>query len=64
LGVLRCEGDTNMDRVVDVDDLNNILASWGQVVPAGTLPDLSGDGLVNVTDLNRVLSNWGTDCLK
>jgi len=64
LGVLRCDGDTNMDRIVDVDDLNNVLGAWGQVVPVGVLPDLSADGVINVNDLNRVLSNWGVNCLK
>lgn len=64
LGVLRCEGDTNMDRKVDVDDLNLILAAWNTTPPPGTLPDLTGDGIVNVSDLNRVLSNWANDCLE
>lgn len=63
LGVLRCDGDANSDRRVDIDDLNMILASWGQSVPAGQLPDFNADGVVNITDLNRVLAFWGADCL-
>lgn len=63
LGVQRCEGDTNADRIVNIDDLNAILALWGQSVPPGQLPDFNADGSVNVTDLNRVLAFWGTDCL-
>lgn len=63
LGVLRCEGDTNADRRIDVDDLNAVLGAWAQTVPAGQGPDLNGDGVVNVTDLNRVLAFWGEDCL-
>jgi len=55
-------GDLNHDGFVGQDDLNIVLANWGQAVDAGAmlLGDSSGDGLVGQDDLNVVLANWGT----
>jgi len=55
-------GDLNHDGFVGQDDLNAVLANWGQDVAAGQmlLGDSSGDGLVGQDDLNVVLANWGS----
>lgn len=58
-----CDGDTNGDMMVDVDDLNAILSAWGDNVGIGSQLDLAGmDGVVNVDDLNVVLGHWDAGC--
>lgn len=54
-----CEGDANGDNVVDLADLNIVLANFGQTTSEG---DLNGDGEVNLSDLNLVLANFGESC--
>ena len=52
-------GDINNDGVVDVYDLNLLLAAWGQTGPPGWIPaDINGDGIVNIEDLSIMLANW------
>ncbi|MCA9306117.1 MAG: delta-60 repeat domain-containing protein [Phycisphaerales bacterium] len=63
-----CRGDIagpggTPDGVVNVEDLNAILAVWGMNVGVGSPPDIAGDdGVVNADDLNVVLSSWGSVC--
>lgn len=61
LTTLSEEGDANYDGFVGVEDLDILLANWGDSVRAGSVleGDLTGDGLVNQDDLNLVLANWG-----
>ncbi len=54
-----CDGDVNGDSLVDVDDLNIILANWGHSLAVG---DLTLNGVVDVDDLNLVLSGFGKLC--
>lgn len=59
-----CYGDTNWNGSVDVEDLLNVLSSWGTTgeFGDGDSADISNsDGLldVNVVDLLAVLANWG-----
>ena len=62
-----CEGDTNGDGDVNVDDLNNIILDWGTDGSAngGDVSDNTGagdpDGIVDVGDLVAVITAWG-DC--
>lgn len=49
-------GDANGDGVVDLDDLNLILSSFGL---QGSDGDLNDDGLINLDDLNILLQNFG-----
>ena len=49
--------DFNSDGFVNVTDLLQLLASWGDC--AGCPTDVNSDGFVNVTDLLTLLSNWG-----
>jgi hypothetical protein len=51
-----CPADINGDSIVNVNDLLEVVGSWGEEnVPA----DINGDGDVNVTDLLLVVSMWG-----
>ncbi|MFI4860861.1 MAG: aspartyl protease family protein [Phycisphaerales bacterium JB063] len=61
LNALHEEGDANLDDFVGAEDLDIILAHWGQSVRAGSVleGDLTGDGLVNQADLDVVLANFG-----
>lgn len=54
-------GDLTGDGYVGVQDLDLVLANWGQAVQAGnwTLGDANGDGLVGEDDLNAVLAHFG-----
>lgn len=52
--------DLNDDGFIGIDDLDIILASWGDTIPAGTAGDVDMDGQVDQADLNMVLARWGT----
>jgi phospholipase/lecithinase/hemolysin len=58
---LQVEGDFTGDGRVDIDDLDLLLAHWGQTVTPFDLAhgDWTGDGQVDQQDLDRVLTNWG-----
>jgi hypothetical protein len=62
-GELRVEllGDLNSDGRVGIEDLDLILANWGDTTNPYNYAggDLSGDGLVSDTDLQAVLDHWG-----
>ncbi len=52
-----CPADVTGDDTVDVLDLLEVLASWGDT---GDIPqDVNDDGVVDVLDLLEVLANWG-----
>ena len=60
-----CDGDTNDDGVVNVDDLTNVILDWGTDGSANG-GDLTGpiagsppDGTVGANDLNAVIVGWG-----
>jgi hypothetical protein len=55
-GTATCPADINGDSSVDVLDLLELLASWGQ---SGVPADVNGDGIVDVLDLLEVLAAWG-----
>ncbi len=50
-------GDVNGDGFVDIFDVNDVSAHWGQSGPAG---DANGDSMVDIFDINLISSNWGT----
>ena len=52
-----CTGDFNDDLEVGVDDLLELIASWGSCVGCET--DLNSDGDVGVDDLLELIANWG-----
>ena len=56
----RCQGDADGDGDADFDDLNTVLAHWGEPVAyPGEGGDVTRDGVVDFDDLNRVLEAWG-----
>ncbi|MFU8828395.1 MAG: dockerin type I domain-containing protein, partial [Phycisphaerales bacterium] len=65
-----CPGDANGDGVVNLADLNLVLAHFGEGTqpPIGGQPvipeagDLNGDNRVDLADLNIVLAGFGQDC--
>ena len=61
--ILQCDGDINLDAVVDVQDLLILLANWGQGCPDPCVPECRADfdasGLVDVGDLLILLAAWG-----
>ncbi len=54
-------GDLNGDLFVGIEDLDILLANWGDSVTPGSLidGDANNDGLVNSLDLAIVQGNWG-----
>lgn len=54
-----CVGDINFDGQVDLQDLNLVLANFGDETFCG---DTNGDGTVGLDDLNSVLAQFGSDC--
>jgi hypothetical protein len=54
-----CTGDVNGDGVIDLADLNMVLANFNQPVPFG---DADGSGSVDMTDLNIVIGAFGQNC--
>ncbi len=51
-----CPADVNNDCYVDMSDLAELLARWGEGDDAG---DINSDGVVNVLDLAQLLGGWG-----
>ena len=51
-----CVADINNDGFVNVNDLLEVVGTWGQTnVPY----DINGDGIVNVPDLLAIIDAWG-----
>jgi hypothetical protein len=53
-----CLGDVDGNGAVNVDDLIEIIAAWGDPNPGSA--DLDGDGVVGAADLTIVLQGWGS----
>ncbi|UCD75812.1 MAG: hypothetical protein JSV91_02620 [Phycisphaerales bacterium] len=51
-----CKGDVNADEWVDIDDIFDVLAHWGE--GAGQY-DVNNDGMVDIDDVFDILYNWG-----
>ncbi|UCD76076.1 MAG: hypothetical protein JSV91_03960 [Phycisphaerales bacterium] len=51
-----CLADVNDDTTVDIDDLFEVLAHWGE---NGGTYDVNGDGVVDIEDVFDVLGAWG-----
>jgi hypothetical protein len=52
-----CEGDTDGDGNVNVNDLLAVISSWGPC--SGCAADIDDSGAVDVNDLLSVISAWG-----
>ena len=51
-------GDANLDGVVNVADLNEVLANYNRSGMSWSQGDFNYDGTVNFADLNKVLTNY------
>ena len=51
-----CPADVTNDDVIDIDDLFDVLAHWGE---AGGTYDVNDDGTVDIDDIFAVLAAWG-----
>lgn len=58
-------GDLNTDGYVGVEDLDLLLAHWGETTHQYNFAggDLSGDGLVGQADLDLIIAHWGNGSL-
>jgi hypothetical protein len=56
-------GDLDGDGFVGQDDLNEVLAQWGEEVGLGYRADYNSDGFIGQDDLNVVLAAWGSGSL-
>ena len=54
-----CLGDADGDGMVDLADLNAVLANFGQ---SGVVGDVNGDDQIDLLDLNIVLGAFGVPC--
>lgn len=59
---VRCAGDANGDKVVNILDLSLQSAHYLQTVPPWTLGDVNGDGVVDILDLTITGDNYGHIC--
>jgi len=55
-----CTGDGNLDKTVNVDDINGLVADWG--LPS--VFDYNNDGVTDQTDLQTLLDNYGDVCFE
>ena len=58
-----CPGEFNCDGIINVLDLNIMLAEFGQTGP-GLVADMNCDGTVNTADMLEFLGVFGTTCCK
>lgn len=56
-----CQGDVDLNGVVDVADLLAVIAAWGQGSGTSDVDGPNGgpDGMVDTYDLLAVLEHWG-----
>jgi hypothetical protein len=54
---ITCPADINNDGVVNVDDLLQLIMSWGD---KGGPADIDGDGIVGISDLLALIKSWGS----
>ena len=61
--LIQMQGDCDLDGYVGLDDLDSVLANWGNHVPTGVVQfgDLNRDGQVGLDDLDQVLMNWNAN---
>ena len=57
-----CPADLNNSGIIDMQDLNILLAKYGAPVTAGVLGDIDNSGVIDLPDLNAVLGAFGNDC--
>ena len=55
-----CSGDGNLDKTVNVDDINGMVANWG--LPS--VFDFNNNGITDQYDLQILLANYGDVCFQ
>lgn len=55
---IRKPGDVTGDGAVGIEDLDLLLANWGDTVATGAHGDLDASGLIDSGDLQLVIANW------
>ncbi|MEQ9460907.1 MAG: hypothetical protein RIG82_08150 [Phycisphaeraceae bacterium] len=55
------QGDTNLDRVVDLIDLSSLASNFGLLDSGWGGGDFNGDGVTDLIDLSLLASNFGFD---
>lgn len=58
--LVRIAGDANGDDVVNVEDLDMLLATWGDTVAARSGADFNGDGVIDGADQDIIVANFGS----
>ena len=57
--LLRGAGDVNLDKTVDINDVNVIAGNWQNTSsPTWAQGDLNGDDIVDINDINIIAANW------
>jgi hypothetical protein len=58
-GPAPCPADVDDSGSVEIQDLLDVLATWG-VCPPPCPTDVNSDGTVNISDLLILLAEWGS----
>ena len=56
----RCDGDTNGDNIVNLDDFSQLLIEYGTTGESAA--DFNGDLVVDLEDFTLLLINYGNVC--
>ena len=54
-------GDTNLDRIVDISDLNSLALAWNTAGTNWSQGNFNGDARTDIVDLNVIAGNWGME---
>lgn len=54
-----CRGDVTGDGAIDVEDVVEVILTWGPCGPGDCAADVDHDDEVDVADLIEVILNWG-----
>jgi len=53
-----CPGDGTLDKTVNVDDVNGLVANWGKP----SVFDFNNDGVTDQNDMQTLLNNYNDQC--
>jgi arylsulfatase A-like enzyme len=55
-----CPGDGTLDKTVNVDDINGLVADWGKP----SVFDFNNDGVTDQNDMQTLLNNYNDQCFE